>query len=292
MRHIRVVTLPLVAALCACATSPAIPERPPAVDVLTPSLAAAPDRFFTSGDARIRYRETGQGPPLVLIHGGTRRLDDWFAFADSLSGQYRVIALDLRGHGLSTRFTDPSRLGQHMVHDVVRLLDHLEISQAYFVGHSLGAEIAAHVAVRHPMRVRGATFIGGSFSADAPGQVRDVEPIVADIESGRDLRNLLRWLFPSLPDSVITQLNDETFRNNSREELVAIFRGGNLPLPPAAAPRVPALVAVGSADPLLEASRWLAKRWPNARLLEVAGADHLTVLFRPELLAAMRAHLR
>lgn len=59
----------------------------------------------------------------------------------------------------------------------------------------------------------------------------------------------------------------------------------------AAAARVPALVVVGT-DTLLPRSRALAGWWPGARLVEVAGADHVDVLARPQLLAALRAALR
>jgi pimeloyl-ACP methyl ester carboxylesterase len=56
--------------------------------------------------------------------------------------------------------------------------------------------------------------------------------------------------------------------------------------------RAPAAVIVGGGDPLAPQSRWLASWWPGARLVEVADADHLTIIFRPETLAAMRAVMR
>jgi pimeloyl-ACP methyl ester carboxylesterase len=67
---------------------------------------AAPDRFFTIGDVRLRYREIGRGEPVVLLHGATRSLEDWAGFGDSLAVDHRVIALDLRGHGQSSKFTE------------------------------------------------------------------------------------------------------------------------------------------------------------------------------------------
>ena len=104
--------------------------------------AAPPDQFFDSNGVRIRYVEQGQGPAIVLMHGYTGTLDRHFVangvFAN-LAKDYRVIAIDLRGHGKSGKPHDPKAYGEEMARDVVRLLDHLKIPRAHVLGYSLGA---------------------------------------------------------------------------------------------------------------------------------------------------------
>lgn len=288
-----------VAVAVACAPRVPVASTTPAAASTAPSrtiaLAAAPDQYFTAADARIRYREIGQGSPVVLIHGLARSLDDWFGVGDSLARDHRVIALDVRGFGKSTRIEDPARLGIQMAEDVIRLLDHLGISRAHLVGHSMGAAIAAKLAARHPDRVLSVSLVAGPFFGDSTAFARDEGGFAAEVERTGSLVSLIKWLFPTYPDSVVAGLNAQTMSTNDPATVAAAMRSMDaLVVTPNAASvvRAPAVVAVGGGDPLTPQSRWLASWWPNARLVEVAEADHLTIILRPETLAAMRAVMR
>ena len=87
------------------------------------------------------------GRPLVLLHGLSASSDSWRPVADRLRGSWRVIALDLRGHGASGRDTGGYSFGDHCA-DVSRVLDALG-ERVVLVGHSLGGVIAAHLAQAH-----------------------------------------------------------------------------------------------------------------------------------------------
>ena len=100
-------------------------------------LLEAPDRFFTSNGVSIRYRVIGEGPPMLLLHGYTDRLEMWAGTADSLARDFRVIVPDLRGSGLSTKFGDPAQYGGKLMDDLVGLLDHLWIREVHVVGYSM-----------------------------------------------------------------------------------------------------------------------------------------------------------
>lgn len=285
----------VIAAALACASSPSVPATPPAAIAAPTPLLAAADHYFMSGDARLRYRDIGQGEPVILLHGLTRSLADWTGFADTLARDHRVIALDVRGFGKSTRFSDPARLGSQMAADIVRLLDHLDIPRAHLAGHSMGASIAAKVATLHPDRVRSVTLLAGAFSEDTTAFAKDEGGFAADVEQGRGMTRFLRWLFPAYPDSVITTFNAEALSMNDPATIGAAMRSvGALMVLPHAAHRVraPALVVVGAGDPLLPQSRWLASWWPGAQLLEIPDADHITVLYHPKVLSAMRSLMR
>jgi len=293
-----------VAGISACSTGGAAPARrpPPAgaaarAAAAPARLAVAPDQFFVSGDARLRYREAGAGEAVVLLHGMGQSLDNWVAdgVGDSLALGYRVIALDQRGHGRSSAFTDPARYGAAMADDVLRLLDRLHVRRAHLVAHSMGALVAANVAARYPERVASAALVAPPLYADSAAAAAAMNPWIADLEGGAGWVGFFRWLFPAMPAAAAEQTSAAQLAATPRSQSIALLRGLAALTPPAeriAASRVPVLIAAGTGDPLLVNGRALAARWPGARLLEVPGADHFSVIARPEVLAAVRALLR
>jgi pimeloyl-ACP methyl ester carboxylesterase len=275
-----------------CAPRVAVPSTPPPAIAPPAPLVSAPDQYFMAGDVRIRYHDVGQGDPVVLIHGFTRSLDDWKGIGDSLALDHRVIAFDVRGFGKSTRLSDPARLGGEMAGDVVRLLDHLGIRRAHLAGHSMGAAIAAKVATRFPDRVASLSLVAGPFFEDSATTAQNMAGYAADIDQGRGMKRFLRWLFPALPDSMVHGFDAEVFASNRPATLSAAMRSFNaLTVLPSSPPtiRVPTVVIVGAGDALLPQSRWVATWWPNARLVEIPEADHVSVLYHPRTLAAMRS---
>jgi pimeloyl-ACP methyl ester carboxylesterase len=98
-----------------------------------------------------------------------------------------------------------------------------------------------------------------------------------------------------MPDSVARMFNARMMATNDAASMAAVLRafgGFTVGQAGAATARVPALVVVGTADGLVEPARRMAIWWPGARLVEVPGADHMGVLPRPELLAAVRTQLQ
>lgn len=99
------------------------------------------DRFLDSNGVRIRFHVLGQGPPVVLIHGFGESLESWHqrGVVRALSPHFKVIAMDVRGHGHSSKSHDPKSYGTELSGDVVRLLRHLGATKAHVVGYSMGA---------------------------------------------------------------------------------------------------------------------------------------------------------
>ncbi|NUS43939.1 MAG: alpha/beta fold hydrolase [Mycobacteriaceae bacterium] len=95
---------------------------------------------------------SGDGPPLLLVHGWGADSHQWSWHIDALAAAHRVIAVDLRGHGYSAA---PARgnTPRAMAADLARLLDVLGIDQVVPVGHSMGAQVVSILAVEHPRRV-------------------------------------------------------------------------------------------------------------------------------------------
>jgi len=251
-------------------------------------LAAAPDQAFSSDGVRIRYRDAGRGDAVVLIHGWTRSLDDMFVLADSLASDHRVVALDIRGFGQSGRPSGAEAYGRRMSDDVVRLLDHLGIRRAHLVGHSMGALIAANVAVRYPDRVSSATLVAGPFYSDSAAFSRETAQWVGELEAGRGLTAFVRWLFTGIPQDVAHGISAQTLQVHDPGHLALTLKGmgGLVVQPPRAGP--PALIVAASDDPLTPTSRALAARWPGSQLVVIERTNHNDVFGHAELVAALR----
>jgi pimeloyl-ACP methyl ester carboxylesterase len=252
-------------------------------------LASATDQFFSSDGVTLRYKEAGSGDPVVLIHGYTAALENMLGLGEPLTSSHRVVTLDVRGFGKSSKFPDPSRFGQRMVEDVVHLMDHLKIGRAHLVGHSMGALIAANVAARYPARVTSATLIAGPFYAERQTFARQVTPWVTDLEAGKGLGNFIQWLFPRMEPKMAAGFGAQAVKSNDLPSLIGVLRSlPDLAIAALRSDHVSSLVAVGTDDPLHPLSVSFAKASAGARLLELQGADHVNVAANPETTKAMR----
>jgi pimeloyl-ACP methyl ester carboxylesterase len=107
------------------------------------------------------YRDTGNGEPLLLLHGFTGSGDDWqHVFAQPIDG-FRVIAPDLRGHGRSTNPGDSFRFAD-VARDVFALLDSLGIDRVKAIGMSAGANTLLHMATQQPSRLQAMVHVSGT----------------------------------------------------------------------------------------------------------------------------------
>jgi pimeloyl-ACP methyl ester carboxylesterase len=124
---------------------------------------------------RIHYRVEGEGPPLILQHGFTQSIDDWydFGYVDALKRDYRLILLDARGHGQSDKPHDPSayRLNKRVA-DVTSVAD-AGVAKAHFWGYSMGGWIGFGMAKYAPGRVDCLVIGGAHPYARDESQVRE-----------------------------------------------------------------------------------------------------------------------
>jgi pimeloyl-ACP methyl ester carboxylesterase len=227
---------------------------------------------FKNGPVEIAYLDEGEGEPIVLVHGFASNKDvNWVApaWVSTLTpAGRRVIALDNRGHGGSSKLYDPADYHTAlMAEDVRALLDHLAIDRADVMGYSMGARITAFLASSHPERVRSAVLGGlGIRLVDGVGLP---ESIAYALEA------------PSLDD--VTDPTGRVFRafgdqtKSDLRALAACIRGSRQTLgrAEAAALRVPVLVAVGTRDVVAGSAQELAKLIPGAEALDIPDRDHM-----------------
>lgn len=270
-----------------------------------PAAVAPPDQFFDSAGVRIRYVEQGSGPAIVLMHGYTGTLDRHFiangVFAN-LARDHRVIAIDLRGHGMSGKPHDSAAYGEEMARDVVRLLDHLKIQRAHVLGYSLGAMIAGRLATLHPDRL-----ITVNYIASLPLRTTDTYMDTFAAESVKELESDLPFksLMINLQAPGSKAPTDDEVRKavaplvaaNDVKALAALWRGyKTLAVSPdqLKAVKVPSIVITGSEDMSAAGVPDLNKSQPQIKTVVVPGAQHggpEGVMRRREFMSTLREFL-
>jgi pimeloyl-ACP methyl ester carboxylesterase len=227
---------------------------------------------FQHGSVEIAFLDEGEGDPIVLIHGfASTKEANWVAPAwvsNLTRAGRRVVALDNRGHGASSKLYDPSDYHTALMADDVRaLLDHLRIDRADVMGYSMGARITAFFALACPERTRSAILGGlGIRLVDGVGLP---ESIAQALEA------------PSLGD--VTDPQGRMFRafaeqtKSDLKALAACIRGSRQTLTREEVARIalPTLVAVGTKDPIAGSAQELAAFIPGSRALDIPDRDHM-----------------
>ncbi|MEM6702571.1 MAG: alpha/beta hydrolase [Acidobacteriota bacterium] len=284
--RLRAVTLGLCVALSFASVLPALDSE---------------ESTFVSDGAKIRYIEAGQGEPVVLIHGFTASAEaNWVlpGIYNKLGEDFRVIAIDNRGHGKSDKPHDAGEYGDKMVNDVVALLDHLELEKAHVVGYSMGGLITMRLLALAPERVLSATVGGAGWR---PPGVEDplMETLAKSLESGQGAGPLIEALNPVGAEpptqEQIAMANQMILAQNDPKALAAVIRGmANLGVERDTLEKnsVPTLALIGSLDPLKEGVDAMDGVMKELTVQVIDGADHMTALMSPQYSQAMADAIR
>jgi pimeloyl-ACP methyl ester carboxylesterase len=232
-------------------------------------------QHFNSDGVDIAYLDTGQGPPILLIHGFASTANiNWVepGWVDTLvKAGRRMIAFDNRGHGESGKPHDPDAYTlENMAGDARRLLDHLGIATADVMGYSMGARIAARLAIRNPDRVT-ALILGGLAGGLFTGQTNQDEIATAlEARSIDDVRGDVGFAFRDFAERTGSDL----------KALAACIRGDVMRIDPAelAVLPMPILVAVGTRDSVAGPIEPIAEKLPKAELLAIPNRDHMNAV--------------
>ncbi|MCU1481018.1 MAG: alpha/beta hydrolase [Subtercola sp.] len=128
------------------------------------------EAFNPADNTRIAYTEAGvaEGTPLVLVHGSGLSRAIWrgLGYVKALRDEYRLILVDLRGHGLSGKPHEQSSYRMELVvGDLLAVFDAAGIHSAHYFGYSFGARAGFSLADQHPERLRSFISAGGSYRA-------------------------------------------------------------------------------------------------------------------------------
>jgi pimeloyl-ACP methyl ester carboxylesterase len=273
-----------------------------AVEGVRPEAEAV--SHFDADGVRLRYLDEGSGAPVVLVHGfGSSIEHNWVrpGIVERLTGAgYRVLALDVRGHGGSEKPHEAGRYGEESFVDIVRLMDEVGVDRAHLVGYSRGAMLAHHALDRFPDRFITLTLGGYGTRGDGSGPIEALpRDVVADSLEAGSLGPIIRTLTPSAeppPSRLVAVANGVVSATNDMRALAAAFRSDPPPIPPARlrAGSLPTFLLVGELDPFREDAEALEALLPRARLYVVPGATHrgapATVEFGEALVAFLRDH--
>lgn len=112
--------------------------------------------YIETDGVRLYFEEAGQGPAIVFLHEFAAELQSWWSQVEYLKEDYRCIAFNARGYPPSDVPTTAGDYGEdRSVSDLVSIIDALALDTAYLVGTSMGASVALHAALRHPLKIRG-----------------------------------------------------------------------------------------------------------------------------------------
>jgi len=227
---------------------------------------------FKNGDVEIAYLDEGVGEPIVLLHGfASTKEVNWVqpGWVSALSrAARRVVALDNRGHGASSKLYDAAAYHSvAMAGDVRALLDHLQIERADIMGYSMGARITAFLAVKHAERVRSAILGGlGVRLVEGVGLPESIAEAL-EAPSLDDVQDPTGHMFRAFAEQTKSDLR----------ALAACIRGSRQTLTreEVGAIRAPVVVAVGTRDLVAGSAQALAALIPGARALDIPNRDHM-----------------
>lgn len=242
-------------------------------------------KTITVGDTVVQV--SGEGTPLVFVHGFTTTAEFWREQVAPFSARHQMVRINLPGHGRSPRPEDRDYTIDAFVDDVLRVYRALSIESAVLVGLSMGGTVAQNFTLAHPARVRALVLVGATpHGLGADVNVDKVRKAIDELgvvtasqkviersfgsESSAELIDFAKNEVAQTPAFVARQAIASLNASDSRPRLREIG--------------VPTLVLVGEEDVITppSESRTLANSIPNSRLHVIASAGHFPMLERPD----------
>lgn len=234
--------------------------------------------FTTRTGIEIYYDDEGAGPPVIMLHGFGMSAktcwgqNDWYSLLNQ--NGFRAIAMDSRGHGSSSKLTDPAQYDASLMKaDVLALMDHLGLPQAHFVGHSMGARTVLDIMIQNPDRVFGAVLVSvGENVFTSP----DTRPLANAFKTGS---------VEGLPAPITGFVNLLLALGNDPDALAAYCANPRPAMTPDNVARInlPVEVACGESDFLVGNASVLAEALGRGNLTLIKGCEHTDVLNSIEL---------
>jgi pimeloyl-ACP methyl ester carboxylesterase len=224
---------------------------------------------------RIHYRVEGSGPALVLQHGFTQSVEDWFecGYVEALKDDYKLVIIDARGHGDSDKPRDAAAYAlEARVGDVVAVLDALAIEKADFWGYSMGSWIGYGMA-EHARERLGRLIIGGQHP-----YARSLEGFRKLVVQGPEkLVWTLEQTFGTMPPGYKARLYGGDLEawlalNEDREGIEAVL--SRLP--------APCCIYCGDADPMFDGAKQAGTSTPGVTFVGLPGLDHGQAFFQSD----------
>ena len=242
-------------------------------------------------DVDLAYSDEGQGPPVIFLHAFPLNRTTWAPQVAGLSDRYRVVTIDLRGHGESDAPMWRYTLDQ-FAEDVNGLLEHLDIARATFVGLSMGGYILFALYRKYPALFQALVLADTRATADTP-DARDARFSMAQVAYRRGASAIAELMLPKLLSPAACE-----HRADLRDHLRTIITGNQVSgivgdlmameerpdsTPLLSTISVPTLVIAGEEDLASppEEVKSMADRIPGSTFVRIPQAGHLSNMENP-----------
>lgn len=258
-------------------------------------------QFITVKNTVVRIKESGQGEPLLLLHGFSASADTWDGWRAELSDKYRVIAIDVPPFAITGPLPQGKTTTDAVVHFINDVANHLGLTRFYLAGNSLGGFLAWNYALHYPTKVKKLILV------DSVGYYHRA-PLPVILYRTKGLRHLVNKVAPRLfieqnirsvygdasrvnPDS-IQRYQDLLRRDGTRAAIADIMRGIYVDSTAVKQIRTPTLILWGAKD------RWIppahGRRFqqdiPNSTLISYDDLGHIPMEEDPQRTAADVRH--
>jgi pimeloyl-ACP methyl ester carboxylesterase len=241
--------------------------------------------FFSFKEGKIQYNDNGEGQVLVLLHGYLESSEVWNGFETGLAALFRVISVDLPGHGLSSVYGEIHTM-EFMAGAIRELLDYLKIKKAFLIGHSLGGYVSLAFLELYPEYLTGYILFHSQPLADPPEAIEKRKREISIVRAGKK-----ELMYPDNVMRMFATINLEKFSGSlahskeiaSRlpgEGIIAVLNG--MMLRPSRLKimeegRSPCLWILGAMDNYIDCRTILEKvRLPeNAKLVVLNNSGHV-----------------
>jgi pimeloyl-ACP methyl ester carboxylesterase len=237
-----------------------------------PLPAATVDGYAENVGARICYSSYGTGPAVILLHGGLGHGGNWgYQVPALIDAGYRVVLIDSRGHGRSTRDDRPYTY-ELMASDVLAVMNTLNLDRAAVAGWSDGACTAMILGMQAPARVAGVFFFACNMDPSGTKEIEFTPTLQRCFSRHKKDYTALSATpdqFDAFCDAVGVMMRTEP--NYSASDLAQV--------------RVPVAIVQSEHDEFIkqEHAEYLAQSIPGAELVILPGVSHFAPLQRPDL---------
>lgn len=241
----------------------------------------------------LAYTEKGKGSVVVLLHGFCESKEIWNDFINELSKYFRVIAMDLGGFGESANALPEPCSMEIMAEQVIQTLQSLQVSQASFVGHSMGGYVALALAEKYPAMVEKLCLFHSTAFADSPEKKENRNKVIEFVQKAgveAFISNFVRPLFYEGRWQELQQeihFLEEIGKKTPLKTIVSVLgamRDRKSSLDMLTNAKFPILYIIGKQDTAVvwESYQEQLRKIPNAQTLILDNTGHVGMLERPQ----------
>lgn len=227
--------------------------------------------YVQNHGVKIHYQIEGDGPALILQHGGFGSIEDWYEYdyVERLKNLFRLVLIDARAHGKSGKPYQVEKYTQELhAGDVIAVLDAIEVRKCHFLGFSLGGRIGYWVAGFYPDRLRSLMVFG-------------MDPYPWDRSQVRKAAETIDAWGPTVTN--ISEKHKARWLKNDKRALVASY---SPPWPDDShilrTLKIPCLIVSGDREGVFEDAKRSASESKNATFVQLSGFDHADTLVRSD----------